>query len=351
MSRFLQIHLLTPYHPSNLNRDDLGRPKTAWLGGRQRLRVSSQSLKRAWRTSGVFQENLAGRLGIRTKEMGEQVAKALLAKGVDADKAEKWAAEIAGVFGKNKSKQPLHIEQLAHFSPTEKQAIDQLVEKLAQSGKGPEEDDLKLLRHPETAVDIALFGRMLAASPAYNMEAAAQVAHAFTVAEAMVEDDFFTAVDDLNDGEEDVGAGHMGEIEFGAGVFYLYLCVNLELLRENLGNDCELAQKAMAALLEAAATVAPTGKQNSFASRSVAHYAMAEQGDRQPRSLASAFFKPVTSDDHLADAITNLEQTCARLDQVYGPLAEGRATMNALTGEGSLAELIKFAEDALCPVS
>ena len=351
MSRFLQIHLLTPYHPSNLNRDDLGRPKTAWLGGRQRLRVSSQSLKRAWRTSSVFQEGLEGRLGIRTKEMGEQVAKALVAKGVDPQQAEEWAAQVAGVFGKNKKDTPLHIKQLAHFSPMEKEAIDQLVQRLASSGKAPDQEDLQLLRHPETAVDIALFGRMLAASPAYNMEAAAQVAHAFTVAEAVVEDDYFTAVDDLNQGEEDVGAGHMGEIEFGAGVFYLYLCVNLDLLLENLGGDCELAQKAIAALVEAAATVAPTGKQNSFASRSVAHYILVESGRRQPRSLAAAFFKPVKSDDHLGEAIARLEETRDKLDQVYEPLAESREVMNADAGQGSLAAVIKFAEDAVCPAS
>lgn len=32
MSRFIQFHLLTSYPPSNLNRDDTGRPKTALVG-------------------------------------------------------------------------------------------------------------------------------------------------------------------------------------------------------------------------------------------------------------------------------------------------------------------------------
>lgn len=50
MPRFTQLHVLTSYPPSNLNRDDLGRPKSAVVGGVARLRVSSQSLKRAWRT-------------------------------------------------------------------------------------------------------------------------------------------------------------------------------------------------------------------------------------------------------------------------------------------------------------
>lgn len=43
MTTWIQLHLLTAYPPSNLNRDDLGRPKTAVVGGESRLRISSQS--------------------------------------------------------------------------------------------------------------------------------------------------------------------------------------------------------------------------------------------------------------------------------------------------------------------
>ena len=42
MSRFVQMHILTAYPPSNPNRDDLGRPKTAIIGGVSRMRISSQ---------------------------------------------------------------------------------------------------------------------------------------------------------------------------------------------------------------------------------------------------------------------------------------------------------------------
>ena len=43
MTQFIQLHLLTSYAPSNLNRDDMGQPKTAKLGGVTRLRISSSS--------------------------------------------------------------------------------------------------------------------------------------------------------------------------------------------------------------------------------------------------------------------------------------------------------------------
>jgi len=347
MSTFIQLHLLTSYPPSNLNRDDLGRPKTAIMGGKTRLRVSSQSLKRAWRTSDLFSEALKGHIGTRTKTMGVEVYNALKAKGVAEGNAKTWAKQVAEVFGKAKKAnaakplEELEIEQLAHFSPEEKSAIFAIADKLAISNTAPSVDDLKLFQKNHTAADIAMFGRMLASSPAFNAEAAVQVAHAVTVHDVAVEDDYFTAVDDLNSGEDDLGAAHIGETEFGAGVFYLYLCINRDLLEENLG-DKALAKKSLAALVEAAAKVAPNGKQNSFASRAYSSYILAEKGDQQPRSLSVAFLKPVRGEDVLSKAITEIETKRANMEKVYGKCADATKTMNAETGEGSLDNIISF---------
>lgn len=329
MNRFIQLHVLTSYPPSNLNRDDLGRPKSAVMGGVMRLRVSSQSLKRAWRTSDLFKAALDGHLGVRTKEMGVEVYQQLREAGVADKDARTWARAIAGCFGKPKSEkktehdEDLQIEQLAHYGPEERQAIDHLVTKLIATRQPPSGEDLSLLRRPHAAVDIALFGRMLAASPAFNVEAAAQVAHAITVHKAAIEDDYFTAVDDLNRGDEDRGAAHIGEMGFGAGVYYLYLCINRELLDENLGGERILRNRALAALLEAIAQVSPTGKQNSFASRAHASCLLAEKGDQQPRSLSLAFLKPVANrtgdEDMAAEALRALLKKRESLEAMYGP--------------------------------
>ncbi len=366
MSRFIQLHLLTSYPPANLNRDDLGRPKTAVMGGVPRLRVSSQSLKRAWRTSEVFSEALKGHIGTRTKAMGVEIFKALKAKGIADKKAMDWTKSIAGVFGKlktftkkdkedlkklgdeerlAKSRTELEIEQLAHFSPEELSLIDSLVDKIASTGEEPGVDELELLRKKHTAADIALFGRMLASSPVYNTEAAAQVAHAVSVHSVTVEDDYFTAVDDLNSGEEDLGAAHIGETEFAAGLFYLYACIDRELLKENLGGDQALCDRTLGALIECAATISPTGKQNSFASRARASYLLCEKGDQQPRSLSVAFLKPVTGGDLLSDAIKSLEGTMDKMDKVYGVCADVRCTMNATSGEGRLTDIVTCATE------
>ncbi len=341
MTQFIQLHLLTAYPPSNLNRDDLGRPKTAIVGGTERLRISSQSLKRAWRTSEQFESALANFRGTRTKRLGEQVFARLMEKGVSESKAKKWAGAIASVFGKQK-KDSLDIEQLAHVSPEEREAVNSLADKLASEGREPEKDELKLLRKKPKAVDIALFGRMLASSPAYNVEAAAQVAHAITVNQVKIEDDFFTAVDDLNTHEEDAGAGHMGDAGFSSGVFYQYLCIDRNRLVENLQGDETLAKKAIAALTDAAAKVAPTGKQNSFASRAYTSYLLAEKGSQQPRSLSVAFLQAVRGNDMLGSAIDRLTSQCDNFDKIYGACADDRCSLNVETGEGSLQGIIEF---------
>jgi len=369
MSDFIQLHLLTSYPPANLNRDDLGRPKTAMMGGEIRLRISSQSLKRAWRTSEVMESALKGHQGVRTKLLGVEIYKAIKRGGIKDKAAQDWAQKIAAVFGKLEAAdknaeegeaadivladgssvpkalaKSLSIRQLAHVSPEERAAVDTLVAMLIERGSEPTAEELNLLRKQHTAVDIALFGRMLAEAPRYNMEAAAQVAHAISIHKVAIEDDFFTAVDDLNQGLEDVGAGHMGETEFAAGLFYLYLCIDKSLLIENLGGDLALADRALAALVEAAATVAPTGKQNSFGSRARASYILAERGDQQPRSLSVAFLKSVDGRKNgmLSDAIQALTTTRDNMDKVYGPCAEACVMLNAVEGTGSLRAILDF---------
>jgi len=341
MTTFIQLHLLTSYPPANLNRDDLGRPKTARMGGVERLRVSSKSLKRHWRTSDLFQEAAAGHVGVRTKRLGVEVRKKLEEAGVKEKDAQKWAREIADVFGALK-KDSEEIEQLAHIGPEENQSVDELTNTLVQENRDPKKEELSLLRKNPTAVDVALFGRMLAADPAFNVEAACQVAHALTVHPVVIEDDYFTAVDDLNSGEEDRGAAHIGETGFAAGLFYSYVCINRDQLVNNLSGNEELADRAIAALAEAAVKVAPTGKQNSFGSRAYASFVLAEKGSQQPRSLSVSFLKPIQGSDQENDAIAALKDQAKRFDQAYGACADSRYSLDVSSGEGSFDELLDF---------
>ena len=347
MADFLQLHLLTAYGPSNLNRDDTGRPKSVVFGGTNRLRVSSQSLKRAWRESRVFHDKLDGHLANRTQRLGQDIFDHLRNRGMDEAKALETARQIAEVFGKIRKEddtKPTFIEQLAFVSPEERAEALALADK-ALDGETIEPKADNVLRQTDQAADIAMFGRMLAGTPKYNREAAVQVAHAITTHRAVAEDDYYTAVDDLKsrDEEEDAGAGFLGVQEFGAGLFYLYVCVDRGLLLRNLDGSRAVRDASLVALVEAASTVGPKGKQASFASHARAFYVLGESGDAQPRSLAAAFLRPVFGDDHGATSVKCLEGFRDRLDTAYGPCADQRYTMNCLTGEGTLAELIQFA--------
>ncbi len=392
MSEFIQLHMLVSYPPSNLNRDDLGRPKTAVMGRTQRLRISSQSLKRAWRTSDIFEKDVTGHIGIRTKEMGIKVKDALMSglpladllKGTTPDStsaaiipekdAQHWAWKIASVFvdklpkgdgkksketsgeesegGKKSSdkektnidRNTLKGEQLVFYSNNEITAIQSLISTLIKEKREPKVQELSvLLKEDLSSVDVAMFGRMLANATKFNVEAAVQVAHAVTVHEVAVEDDYFTAVDDLNKGEDDAGAAHLGETEFASGLFYTYVCIDKTLLAQNLDGNNDLAKAAIKSLVEAATKVAPTGKQNSFASRAYASYLLVEKGMQQPRSLSVAYLTAVRdSKDLLGTSIAALKETRKKMDAVYGRCWDAEKEMNAHAGTGSLKEILDF---------
>ncbi len=207
------------------------------------------------------------------------------------------------------------------MSAEERAAALALAERIAAG----EEVDLSrtpLLKPVDGAVDIGMFGRMLADDPDFNREAAVQVAHAVTTHRAIVEDDYYTAVDDLKTAGRGCRAGFVGEAGFGAGTFYLYLCIDRDLLVRNLGGDEALARRGLAALVQAAATVGPRGKQASFASRAYASYGLVERGEEAPRSLAAAFLKPVGGEDVLRESVVRLRATRDQFARAYGSDAE-----------------------------
>ena len=348
MADFLQLHLLTAYGPSNLNRDDTGRPKSVVFGGVPRLRVSSQSLKRAWRESAMFKDRLNGHLANRTQRLGSGVLAHLRAGGMDDERSLEVARDIAGVFGKlrklSDNDDATFIEQLAFVSPEERAKAFELADR-ALAGESVAATPGEVLRRADSAADVAMFGRMLAESPRFNREAAVQVAHAITTHRAIAEDDYYTAVDELKsrDDPEDAGAGFVGVQEYGAGVFYLYVCIDRGLLLSNLDGTDSVRDASLVALAEAAATVSPRGKQSSFASRSCAIYALAEKGAEQPRSLAAAFLKPVGGEDQGAASVQALEGFRDRLDAAYGARADDRYTMDVEAGKGTLQDLVAFA--------
>ncbi|HUE78337.1 MAG TPA: type I-E CRISPR-associated protein Cas7/Cse4/CasC, partial [Sphingomicrobium sp.] len=184
-------------------------------------------------------------------------------------------------------------------------------------------------------------------------DAAVQVAHAITVNKVEVENDYYTAVDDLKEPSEDAGAGFIGEAGFAAGVFYLYVCVDRDLLIENLGGDKQLAARSIEALVKAATTASPSGKRNSFANHVRAEYLLAERGDRQPRSLASAFVEPVEKGNQMELAVGKLTAQRDAFARVYGKDWDADIRLHVGAADSAtLDEVARFcAEDLAEPAS
>jgi CRISPR system Cascade subunit CasC len=285
----------------------------------------------------------------------DDLVKVLQAREMPAEEIGKRVGAVIekDKLGKLKKDKPTDTEQLVHLAPEELARLEKLADRLAAGEDLAAEKEALVLTAKPRAADIALFGRMLADNPAYNVEAAAQLAHAFTTHRVSVEDDYYTAVDDLKaaNREADRGAGFIGVQEYGAGVFYLYLCLDASLLVRNLPGDGKaLADAAAEALVDAALTVSPKGKQNSFASRAYAQFALAELGSRTPRTLAAAFLKPVGAEgenDYGAASAERLLQLRGKFDDAYGQCWANEAHMDVVAGTGSLAELKALAREAV----
>ena len=348
MRHFTQVHVLTAYPPSNPNRDDQGRPKSAIYGQVQRLRISSQALKRSVRTSPVMRSQLEGHMGTRTQQIGEQVRAHLVEQGAEFDTAVEISKRLASVFGKiddealRGNDPKVKLRQLAFISPTEREELFAWGVRALAGEEIPADINRRVLKHHDQAVDIAMFGRMLANDSAYNREAAVQFSHAISTHRASIEDDYVTAVDDLKLPEDGAQAAFVGDAAFGSGVFYLYICLDNELLLSNLGGDRGLAKMGAAAFVQSLAVSTPKGGVNSYGHHGRAGYMFVEAGDVQPRSLASAFLRPVADEAVMSASVKAMEYMAESFDRAYGPQSDARIVLNVEAREGSLEEVVQF---------
>lgn len=366
MKTVVEIHVLQNFAPSNLNRDDTGAPKDAWFGGTRRARVSSQCTKRALReyfntlvTRGVFS---ADEVAVRTKRVYQAIADELAGKRPREEAVAK--AQLALSYVKLKPADAGKTQYLLHLGRREIGALaalvhthwdkivaDEEVEPSATAGakkKAKAKKDsadtapkdvkaaVEAVFNGGKAVDVALFGRMLADMPEKNQTAACQVAHAISTHAVEREFDFFTAVDDLRP-DDTAGADMMGTVEFNSACYYRYAALDWEQLKHNLQDDAELACKGVRALLEGFVVAEPTGKQNSFAAHNPPEYVLVSvRRNTAPRSLANAFELAVLE----REARAGLTRACAErlvskaraLQDAYGGMCV--ATVLSLVGDG-----------------
>lgn len=379
---FINFHVLISHSPSCLNRDDMNMQKTAVFGGVNRVRVSSQSLKRSMRMSSYYLSQF-GSASTRTRELEklipifieelrDEYEPSLITKTMELfvrEKNEDGETEGAdeqedGVVGDNgKSKKlavaPWSIDEIRVLcgivkavSLTDEEIAKAKADAAKQKGKKKKSeqefiDDVLTKKRVKaakekgdmvrkaiaSAVDIALSGRMATSGLMTSVDGALAVAHAITTHAVEPQDvDWFTAVDDLTQDAGETGAGHLDTQQFSSGVFYRYASLNLKQLQMNLGlladmKSQETAESRQRALdiarhvFHLLATVVPSAKQQSFAAHNLADFAIVSFAD-QPISLANAFEQPVNRDYKVAGflkpSIGTLAHYWARMNRTYG---------------------------------
>lgn len=376
---FIQIHMLQSMPPGNLNRDETGQPKKCIFGGVTRGRISSQCLKRNIRRSPEFKAAFGDALSDRTTYLPRIVADALrkLKLGVPDEELDPLMTALAARFKKEKRGQTDdgaegEVEttpdgastgagtngqtgQLVFFPPPFAESIANLVAKLRNDNhqayssfignvkgklskeekKTADADINKLICGIATAskqltVDIGLFGRMTTSDLVVNVEAACQVAHAISTHEAIIESDYFTAMDDrkadyVQSQTDKAGAAFMGSGEtetfFDSAVYYKYLNVDLDALKEHLPSlGDEGAAKVAGTLVSATALANPTGKQNSFASHGIPELILVELSHvKRPISYANAFLQPVEGPNYLARSADALKSYVEAVAPAFAP--------------------------------
>lgn len=366
MSLYVDFYALQTVPPSNINRDDTGAPKTAEYGGTLRARVSSQAWKRAMRQS--FHQTLKGEnLGIRTKKAVSLIADQISSDRSDlADKAEDLAQNVLGATGMKieESKRSgsdegtATTQYLVFIADSEIKGLAKLAEKWeddeninpAKVNKAMK-DAAKAVFTGKQALDIALFGRMLADAPDLNTDASAQVAHAISVNTIRPEFDYFTAIDD-EASEDNAGAGMIDTVAFNSSTLYRYATIDASSLSKQLGDnvvDIHAASRAVADFADAFFRSMPTGKENTFANRTLPSLCVVVVRDSQPINAVTAFEKPVSagtdrsiievSEQRLADKLM-------QINSVYGE--KPKAAFYCLVGK-PIAEFDDVAQKSTFP--
>ena len=358
--RFLQIHTLTGYSAALLNRDDIGRAKRMTLGGYDRLRISSQCLKRHWRsaTSEWSIADLAEGKSLRSRKIfSDVIAKDLVQEGMnpkDITQVLKPVKDMVLTGKLNKSstsskKKPqddlvqedgkfetLRTDQVIVLGQPEISFLRNLALELhrntqdkgtdiqeevksyfeGKEGKNTRENLKSLVRG--AGVDAAIFGRMVTSDVLARTDAAIHVAHSFTVHAEESEPDYFSALDDLILESGELGSGHINSTEITSGLFYSYVVIDVPLLIQNLTKDVELAEEVVKRIIHLIATITPGAKLGATAPYACAEFMMIESGNTQPRTIANAFASPVSKQDARSGAVQELNRYLERYDNMYG---------------------------------
>lgn len=342
----VEFHIIQSFPVSCLNRDDLGSPKSAVIGGVPRARVSSQCWKRAVR---MQMHELGVRIANRTKFVGDMIANACLELGANPEQAVACGKDFVG-FLEDKSDNDANKTSAVFFiSDSEAKGVAAEYQKTGFAKISPK--DLKKiakasLNPAHDGLDIALFGRMVANAADMNVEAAASFAHAISTHKVNSEVDFFTAVDDCNP-ENTTGSAHMGSLEFNSATYYRYVSLDFGQLAETLKTD-EI-QEAVSAFTQALFLAVPSARQATMSAATPWNYAIItiRKGQRMQLPFNSPVSVSAKDPDIVKNSIEDLKIRFGKAERMYGKLFGLKKKMEISAEDGSIDDVIAGIESVI----
>ena len=366
----IEFHILQSFPVSCLNRDDMGSPKSAIIGGVPRARVSSQCWKRAVR---MKMHEMGVHTAFRTKKM-KMICDKFTAQGVPFDLARECTLNIISALLKNEEKKTkkaptadveaqnvqnaeipnegndeMKGDTLLFISDSE---VSGLIEAFRKNNF-KHLDAKTILSTCQTffnpahdGLDIALFGRMLANATDMNVEAAASFAHAISTHRVDPEIDFFTAVDDCK-AEDESGSAHMGSLEFNSATYYRYVSLDLGQLAENLKTDDIVP--AVEAFTHALFLAVPAARQTTMSAANPWDYAIVtvRKGQRMQLPFNTAVRTSAKEPDMVENSIVALQKKFADAERMYGSLFGLKSKTEISLESGSVDELTDNLKNAL----
>ena len=353
--KLIELHILQSFPVSCLNRDDVGAPKSAFFGGVNRARISSQCLKRAIREL-AKETTLNFFNGERSRLIVEPLAKAIQENGVDVSKSldfAKLAADQLSTFDKeNEKKGKLQVKTLTFLSPLEIDAIGKEIADIIKAG-GSDKNLMKAIIKSiksvqlKDAADIAIFGRMVASDHTLTVEGAGMFSHALSVNKVDSDIDFFAAVDDLQKKEES-GAGMTGVLEFNSACYYRYAALNLDLFKNHLQVlTADERKKVIATFIRSCLIAVPGARKNSMNANTLPSHVLGIVKDGQPIQLINAFENPVRTERNKSLSKTAEEVLIAHkngLEKTWGLTNVWQGEIPKKTLDEFCKELLNYVE-------
>jgi len=361
----VEFHILQSFPTSCLNRDDVGDPKSVLIGGVNRARVSSQCWKRAVREQ---LREFGATIGIRTKLVSTLVYNACIKTGASEEDALKAQKFVDSIFA--------HKDKKANNKKTEKNKTNENPEeKPEENTEDDENNTLLFLSNDEiqaiadfckdrnynmdekdkdlkkvfekiipkkgtslkvNALDVALFGRMMAKADSLKVEGASFFSHAHSTHRVESDFDYFTAMDDISDSQ---GSAHIGQSMFNSATYYRYISLDLGMLQNTL-QETENISEAVKAFVKALFTAIPSAKQNSMSASTIWDFARIYI--RKGQNIQLTYDKPVySSNGYSEESIARLKTDLDAIEKRTGSLFGKKAVFEFGGDDTSIDSIIE----------